>query len=88
MYIVLRVIRAIFGVLFASQVLQVFEAIGLIVEPGGADVGKIYAILLIKAVLMLVSLAAFLGLRKLINWIHNKRNGEPHPALATKKWAL
>lgn len=88
MYIVLRVIRAIFGVLFASQVLQVFEAISLIVEPGSADVGKIYAIILVKTVVMLLSLAAFFGLRNLINWVHIKRKGAPHPALATKKWSL
>ena len=91
MFFALRVVRGIFGAVFALQILQVLEALLLLVtnyEAVNADIGKYFALLLIKTVVLAVAGFVFFWLRKLINNLHEKKYGEPHPSLATKKWNL
>ncbi len=91
MFIFLRIVRAIFGVVFASEVIYIFEAIVTLIMNSGnstVDSGKFFAVLLSKLVVLVGSGFAFFYLRKLINALHEKKHGEPHPSLATKKWNL
>ena len=91
MFIFLRLVRAIFGVVFASEVIYIIEAIFTLImtfDDATFDSGKFFAFLLSKLVVLIGSGFAFFYLRKLINALHEKKHGEPHPSLATKKWNL
>jgi len=46
------------------------------------------AMVVLKLAVLVVSGGLFFGLRKLINRLHEKKHGEPHPALAKKAFAL
>lgn len=90
MFVLLRTVRGIFGFLFAMQVVQVVEALIWMSKPqaAGADAGSVAALLLIKLVVLAIAGAVFFWLRSLINKLHTKKHGSPHPALGTKRWAL
>ncbi|KZY36774.1 hypothetical protein A3754_01230 [Alcanivorax sp. HI0083] len=90
MYFVLRVIRGFCGFVFALQALHVVQSIVWLLSNGtsGVDIGKFMALLLIKVIVLAISGALFFGLRWLINRLHSKMKGCPHPSLAEKRWAL
>lgn len=90
MFGLLRFIRGICGFVFALQVIQVIEAVAWLSKPeaGGIDMGKFFALVLIKVIVLGVSGFLFFWLRGVINSLHTKKHGTPHPALAGKKWAL
>jgi hypothetical protein len=91
MFFILRFIRGIFGVVFATQVLQVLEAVLSLAfkyDVVSVDLGKYFALLLIKTVVLIVSCFLFFWLRLLINKLYEKKHGTPHPALGAKKWNL
>ncbi len=90
MFAALRFVRGVFGLFFALQVLQVIEGLALLFRPeaAGFDTGKIFALMLIKVVFLTAFGVLFFWLRSLINKLHTKRTGSPHPALAEKRWAL
>lgn len=90
MFGLLRFIRGICGFMFALQVIHVLEAFAWLAKPEviGVDMGKFFVLLLFKVVFLTIAGFLFFWLRGLINRLHMKKNGTPHPALAEKKWAL
>lgn len=90
MFGLLRLVRGVCGFIFALQFFQVIQALAWVSSPeaAGVDMGKFFALLLIKVFVLIVSGLLFFGLRKAINWLHIKMKGAPHPALAKKTWAL
>ncbi len=71
----LRIVRAIFGVVFASEFIYIIEAIVTLIMNSGdstVDSGKFFAVLLSKLVVLVGSGFAFFYLRKLINDLHEK----------------
>jgi len=86
----LRIIRGICGFVFALQIIHIIGAIALLAKPEAAelDIGGFFAILLIKVIALSVSGFMFFWLRGIINRLHTKKHGTPHPALAEKKLAL
>lgn len=90
MFVLLRVVRSIFGFLFAMQVVQVVEALIWMSKPeaAGVDAGKVVTLLLIKVVVLAIAGAVFFWFRRLINKLHTNKHGTPHPALGSKRWAL
>ena len=90
MFGLLRFIRGACGFVFALQIIHVIEAIAWLSksEAVGVDMGKFFALLLVKAIFLAVTGFLFFWLRGLINNLHTKKYGMPHPALAEKKWGL
>lgn len=90
MFGLLRFIRGVCGFVFAMQVIHIIEAVAWLSKPEavGVDMGKFFALLLVKAIFLAVAGFLFFWLRGLINRLHTKKHGTPHPALAEKKWAL
>jgi uncharacterized membrane protein YphA (DoxX/SURF4 family) len=94
MFLILRVIRGFLGFVFFTQGLQVFVALlGLVnahTSTGQAelDTGKVLALALMKGLVSAGAGFCFFWLRGLINKLHEKKYGEPHPVLAEKKWNL
>jgi bacteriorhodopsin len=91
MFILLRIIRSLFGVIFASKILQALVELWKIIDRSGEadiDPGKYIAFLLLDVIIIAVSGFIFSWLRKIINQLHEKRFGEPHPKLCDKKWNL
>lgn len=91
MFFILRFIRGVFGFIFATQLLQVAEAVlnfAFRYELVSVDLGKYFALLLIKTVVLIVSCFLFFWLRLLINKLYEKKHGTPHPTLGDKKWNL
>lgn len=90
MFGLLRCIRGIFGLVFAFQILHLVGAATLLLntEANGVDFGKLFVILSIKVIVLAGAGFLFVWLRGLINRLHTKKHGSPHPALVDKKWAL
>jgi hypothetical protein len=90
MFGLFRFIRGICGFVFVLHVVQVIEAFTWLSKPEavGVDMGKFIALLFVKAIFLAVAGFLFFWLRGLINRLHTKKHGTPHPALAEKKWAL
>ena len=90
MFGLLRIIRGVCGFIFALQIFQVIEAVAWLFKPeaAGVDMGKFFALMLFKVTFLVVSGLLFFWLRGVINKLHMKKSGRPHPALAEKKWAL
>ena len=87
MFGLLRIIRAIAGLLFCLQIIGLLPVITWLQDVSAVD-GKMLAFLGFKVFLALFFGAIFFGMRSLINWLHIKKDGAPHPALASKKFAL
>ncbi|MFC4161918.1 hypothetical protein [Chitinimonas lacunae] len=83
----LRVIRAVFGFLFALQAIGILSAIGDLGSPS-IDQEKLFVVLFVKIIAALIFGPLFFGLRALINKIHTKKYGSPHPLLGKSTWAL
>ena len=90
MFALLRFIRGICGFVFVLQAIHLIEAVAWLSKPEavGNDIGKLFALLLLKAIFLAVAGFLFFWLRGLINRMHTTKHGAPHPALAEKKWAL
>lgn len=86
----LRIIRALCGLVFALQIIQIIEAAIWVFTPEavGVDMGKFFALLLLKIISLGVAGFLFFWLRGFINRLHTKKHDIPHPTLAVKKWAL
>lgn len=87
MFGILRIVRAIAGLGFFFQLIGLFPALTWLQDTSAVD-SKMVAFMGIKILLALVFGAIFFGMRLLINWLHIKKDGEPHPALANKSFAL
>ena len=87
MFGLLRFIRGVCGFVFALQVLGLVPVLTWFSQPDAID-GKMMAMLVLKIGVLVVFGGLFFGLRKLINRLHEKKHGAPHPALATKAFAL
>jgi hypothetical protein len=91
MFIFLRIIRAIFGVVFASELLNLALAISTYFtdfDSATLELGNFFGFVVIKLALIIASCIIFFYLRKLINKLHEDKHGKAHPALAEKKWNL
>ena len=87
MFGLLRVVRGIIGVLFVFQLVGMLPVLTWLQNPeaiGGHHVVQ----LVIKILAAAIFGAAFFGMRTFINWLHQKKHGASHPALAVKKLAL
>lgn len=86
----LRIIRGFCGLVFALQLIYIIEAVLWLFAPEavGVDMGKFFALLLLKAIYLAVAGFLFFWLRGLVNRLYTKKHGIPHPALAVKQWAL
>lgn len=82
----LRIVRGLAGLMFAFQLLALIPSLGYLGTPG-ATMSTMAGFLFAKLVVIAVLAGIFFGLRALINWIHRKSNGSPHPAMA-KVWSL
>jgi hypothetical protein len=85
-YLLLRVIRAVFGFMAAWQILGLLPVVGWLQNIESAS-GGMWAIALVKIVMLLVFGTIFYGLRALINKLHFKKHGTQHPALVGR-WSL
>ena len=79
-FILLRLFRGIVGFIFGWQVIGLFPVLTWFSNPS-AITGNMVAMVVLKVVIMVVTGAIFLGLRKYIHWLHNRWHGIPHPAL-------
>ncbi|MEW8024893.1 MAG: hypothetical protein AB2803_14495 [Candidatus Thiodiazotropha sp.] len=86
MYIALRMIRGIFGFIFALQVIGLLPAITLLAKPEQIT-GEMLAVLFVKFIALVISGVLFFYGRVGINALHKKFKGEPHPSLR-KTWSL
>lgn len=87
MFGLLRVVRGIIGVLFVFQLVGMLPVLTWLQNPeaiGGHHVVQ----LVVKILAAAIFGALFFGMRTFINWLHQKKHGAPHPALAVKKLAL
>ncbi len=94
MFAVLRVIRALFGLVMAYQLIGI---IGLPVSMLNAAAsspdsqfnwGEIIGWLIVKVLTLALFGGAFFGMRMAIQKLHAKLHGEPIGALEKKWWAL
>jgi uncharacterized membrane protein len=77
---ILRWVRGFFGLIAGWQVVGLLPLLGWL---GSLDqvTGENLAQVFIKLVVLLVAYGIFVGMKKLINWIHSRRFGEP-----TQRW--
>ena len=87
MFAFLRLVRGICGFLFASQIIGLLPVLTWLQHPN-VITGEMWALVVVKVVATLVFGWLFIWLRGVINRLHVKKLGKPHPALAVKKWAL
>ena len=84
---ILRIIRGFCGLIFALQIIQLLPIITWTTQ-SQAVTGNMLALLTFKVIALIISCGLFFGLRWLINHLHVRRHGAPHPILAEKKWAI
>lgn len=87
MFGLLRFIRGFCGFLFALQIIGLLPVLTWLQQPD-AITGGMWAQVLIKAIALVLFGWLFFWLRGVINRLHTKKHGAPHPALTEKKWAL
>lgn len=85
-YVSLRLVRALLGFIAAWQVLGLLPIIGWLFNLGATN-GGMWAVALIKSILMLVAGGLFFWLGRFVNRLHMKKHGKPHPGLYTQ-WTL
>lgn len=81
----LRLVRGICGLIFGMNILGFLLLPSRIQQPG--RVTDLPELVLGKTIALIVFGVLFFALRNLINWMHTKKHGTPHPALV-KKWGL
>lgn len=87
MFGLLRFIRGFCGLLFGMQIVGLLPVLTWLQQPD-AVTGGMWAQVFIKVLALGLFGWLFFGLRSIINRLHTKKHGVPHPALAEKKWAL
>lgn len=87
MYTALRIVRGIIGFVFGVQIIGLFPIITWL-QDTSAITGNMIAVLVLKVVLGVLCGVVFFWMRRLINKLHTKKHGVPHPALAEKRFAL
>ena len=87
MYITLRVIRALFGLVALWQLYRLFSVLVSSEATYGQVTTMAWAIAIVDGVIVIVFGALFFASRLLINRIHRKRTGSPHPALVSH-WSI
>lgn len=86
MIILLRFIRGGCGFIFGLLVISAASSVvSFALQPGSTKVAATFFFALIP---LLLFRALFFALRRLINYLHTKKHGVPHPALAKSNWAL
>ena len=90
MFFILRTIRAIFGIISVLNLLQILTGTIFLINNMSEidDIGKYFALLLLKIIIFSASGFAFLWMRKFINKIHEKKHGKKHPAFDEKLWNI
>ncbi len=83
----LRIIRIFCGVIFAMQIAGLLPIFTWLQQPSAIPAGM-WVLVAMKISAMVLFGWLFFALRSLINRLHTKTHGIPHPALAEKKWAL
>lgn len=86
LFFVLRFFRGIIGFLFAMQVIGLFPILTWF-QDLSAVTAEMLGFGFLKLAMAIVFGFSFFGLRAIINRIHLKKFGEPHPKLQ-KNWAL
>jgi len=86
MYLILRIIRAIIGVAAGFQFAGTTGFIRKELIETPVSSGDL-TLLAIRLAILALFAGAFIGIRKFINNLHNKKFNKPHPALNTP-WAL
>lgn len=87
MLIFLRVIRAFAGLLFLASVAGMIAQFAFNILQFDILMRSSVIVLMVGTLFAAFWLWAFLGLRYVINEIHEKEQGRPHPGL-TKKWHI
>lgn len=87
MFGILRLVRGSCAFVFGMQIVGLLPVLKWLQQPD-AVTGGMWALVLIKVLAMALFGWLFFALRGLINRLHTKKRGVPHPALADKKWAL
>lgn len=82
-FILLRLIRAIAGLIFGWQIIGLFPALTWFSDISAITL-DMYAMLSIKLLVLIWTGVMFFVLRKLINRLHNYWYGLPHPSLSKK----
>jgi len=87
MFLLLRLIRGFCGFVYVMQFFGLYPVLTWLQQPD-AVTGGMWAQALIKVLTLVLFGWLFFWLRSVINSLHTKKHGVPHPALAEKKWAL
>ena len=85
-YILLRFIRALFGFIAGWQIIGLLPVIGWLSNLSATN-GGMWAVVFVKALIFLMFGGIFFWLRTLINKLHTKKHGKPHPTMYTQ-WML
>jgi len=86
MYMLLRVVRGLFGFIFALQIVGLIPVLSWFSDPS-AITGALLAKVIIKLIALALTGCVFIYSRKAINALHTKFKGEPHPSLLGT-WSL
>lgn len=86
MYVALRIIRGLVGFVAAWQIVGLIQAIGWLSNLDAIN-GGAWTFIFAKFLFTAIFVMAFFGLRSLINKLHIRKYGAPHPAMHTQ-WAL
>ncbi len=87
MFRVLRFIRGVCGFIFALQIFGLLPMYTWLLQPD-AITGHMLALAFCKVIVLVVFGGLFFALRIIINRLHAKKHGVPHPALAKTTWAV
>lgn len=94
MFIVLRTIRGLFGLIFAYQLFGIIgtpiAAMNTISNHPDLVINwmEVLGWLTVKVITAILFGGLFFGMRWIIQRLHTKINGVPHPALVGKWWAV
>lgn len=80
MYLILRILRALFGVAAGFQAVGVADLVRPIFINGDNSPDQV-SMFAIKATIFLALSGVFIGIRELVNCLHKKEFGKEHPAL-------
>lgn len=83
----LRVMRGIVGFFVVLQIFGVVIILTWLQQPN-LPTGYVLGQFIFRIVVLLMFGGLFFGLRSIINRLHTKKHGVPHPTLAEKRWAL
>ena len=87
MFGLLRFIRGFCGLLFVMQIVGLLPVLTWLQQPD-AVTDDMWAQVFIKVLALALFGSLFFGLRSIINRLHIRKHGVPHPALAEKQWSL